>query len=210
MGRPHGTHERDGDHVGRRPAEAGDVVARICVALSDRDKGRASGIARAEYPYTTLAGTRATFPPSEALAVFLRDGFIDRYSGCRLVFPGALRLVSQLLPDEFPSHPNRETGGPHIACWDLYPTVDHVTPLARGGTDDDQNRVTTCMLKHTAKSQWTLDEMSWTLHPPGDPAEWDGMLGWFVEYADRNAALLGDDYLNRWYRAAASALTNAQ
>ena len=93
VGRPHGTHERDGDHVGRRPADAGEVLARVCAALSDRDKGRASGIARAEYPYTTLAGTRATFPPSEALAVFLRDGFIDRYSGHRLVFPAALRLV---------------------------------------------------------------------------------------------------------------------
>ena len=117
--------------------------------------------------------------------------------------------MSHLLPDEFPSHPNRETGGPHIACWELYPTVDTVVPLARGGVDDDDNRVTTCMLKHTAKSQWTLDEMSWAIHPAGDIAEWDGLLGWFVEYAESNAALLGDSYLNRWHHAAAAALRAA-
>lgn len=210
MERSHGAPEQNAEHVGTRPTEAGDVLARICVALSRRDKERAARIARAEYPYTPLAGPRPTFTPSEALGVFMRDGFIDRYSGRRLVFPGALRLVSQLLPDEFPSHPNRETGGPHIACWELYPTVDHVVPLARGGADDDDNRVTTSMLKHTAKAQWTLEEMDWVLHPPGDPGRWDGMLGWFVEYADRNAALLGDDYLNRWYRAAAAALADAE
>ncbi|MBT3266418.1 HNH endonuclease [Candidatus Poribacteria bacterium] len=201
--------EQDADHVGQRGSQPGEVMARICFALSERDKERAGRIARAEYAYEPLACARATFTPAESLRMFIRDGFLDRYSGRRLVFPGALRVVSQLLPDEFPSHPNRETGGPHIACWELYPTVDYVVPLARGGPDDDDNRVTTCMLKHTAKSQWTLDEMSWALHPPGDIGQWDGLLGWFVEYADSNAALLGDDYLSRWHRAATAALKTA-
>jgi hypothetical protein len=201
--------EQNADHVGQRDSQPGEIIARICFALSERDKERASRIARAEYAYESLACARPTFTPAESLRVFIRDGFLDRYSGRRLVFPGALRVVSQLLPDEFPAHPNRETGGPHIACWELYPVVDYVTPLARGGSEDDDNRVTTCMLKHTAKSQWTLDEMSWVLHPPGDIGQWDGLLGWFVEYADSNAALLGDDYLGRWHRAATAALKTA-
>ncbi len=209
MNRLHETPEQNGDHVGARAGQPGEVLARICHALSDRDKPRASDIARAEYPYEPLAFPRPSFSPAESLRIFIRDGFVDRYSGRRLVFPGTLRAVSHLLPDEFPSHPNRETGGPHIACWELYPTVDTVVPLARGGVDDDDNRVTTCMLKHTAKSQWTLDEMSWAIHPAGDIAEWDGLLGWFVEYAESNAALLGDSYLNRWHHAAAAALRAA-
>jgi hypothetical protein len=35
------------------------------------------------------------------MAVFARDGFVDRYSGERLVFPGTLRLLAKLLPNEF-------------------------------------------------------------------------------------------------------------
>ncbi|MFZ1427770.1 MAG: hypothetical protein WAS21_13460 [Geminicoccaceae bacterium] len=47
--------------------------------------------------------------------MFTRDGFVDRYSGERLVFPGTLRLLAKLLPNEFPFHSNWRTDACHFA-----------------------------------------------------------------------------------------------
>jgi hypothetical protein len=58
----------------------------------------------------------------------MRDGFCDRYTGRRLVFPGVLRLISELFPKEFPWHPNWKQGVGHSLYWELSPTVDHVIP----------------------------------------------------------------------------------
>ena len=37
------------------------------------------------------------------------------------------------------------------------------------------------MLRNGAKGNWLLEELGWSLHPPGDMESWDGLLGWFVE-----------------------------
>jgi hypothetical protein len=44
----------------------------------------------------------------------------------------------------------------HIIYWALFPTIDHVVPVAREGPDEDKNWVTTSMLRNAAKSNWTL------------------------------------------------------
>lgn len=36
------------------------------------------------------------YAPRQCLQIFYRDGFLDRYSGDRLVHPGALRVLSML------------------------------------------------------------------------------------------------------------------
>jgi hypothetical protein len=77
---------------------------------------------------------------------------VDRYSGLPLVFPGVLRLLSRLLPQEFPFHPNWKMAETHPAYWELFPTIDHVLPVSRGGVDSDVNWVTTSMLRNAAKA----------------------------------------------------------
>lgn len=162
----------------------------------------ASEILRKEYPMTPpICGSRR-YSESQLLMVFRRDGFIDRYSGRRLVFPGTLRLLSRLLPREFPFHPNWKMSETHPAYWNLFPTLDHVIPVARGGLDCDTNWVTTSMLKNAAKSNWTLDELGWTLRQSGSIAEWDGLTAFFLEFIGTNTSLLQDAYLRRWHRAA--------
>ena len=89
----------------------------------------------------------------------------------------------------------------HFMFWELFPTIDHVRPVARGGADAEENWVTTSMLRNGAKAGWTLEELGWTLHPPGDTA-WDGLLGWFLEYAKGSALAREDAYVRRWHRAA--------
>ncbi|MCY1257589.1 hypothetical protein D9M68_82000 [compost metagenome] len=135
--------------------------------------------------------------------VFLRDGFIDRYRGTRLVFPPVLRLLSHYLPGVFPYHKNWKMDKCHPAYWQLLATIDHVIPIARGGSDDETNCACCSMLTNSIKANWTLEELQWTLHPQGDLSEWDGMMRWFLDQVHQHPALLEEgpaaSYLNRWY-----------
>lgn len=133
----------------------------ICRALSQGDHKQAASIASAEYPFVAPAKVKRRYTETEMMRVFVRDGFIDRYSGQRLVFPGTLRLLSQLMPEQFPAHKNWKMSESHVVFWELFPTIDHVVPVARGGADEERNWVTTSMLRNSAKAQWTLDELGW-------------------------------------------------
>jgi hypothetical protein len=91
------------------------------------------------------------------------------------------------------------------AFWELFPTIDHVVPVARGGVDSEENWVTTSQLRNSAKANWTLEELSWKLVPPGKIAEWNGLTQWFVNFIEAQDDLLGN-YLRTWLRAATACL----
>lgn len=181
-----------------------NIIKSVCDVLSSGDKATASIIARNQYPFVAPPPVVRTFTETQALRVFLRDGFIDRYSGSRLVFPPVLRVLSLALPEEFPFHRNWKMSETHKAYWELFPTLDHIIPVALGGRDDDDNLVSTSMLRNAAKAHWTLEELGWSLHPPGDLSRWDGMLAWFLDFAERDNRILRNKYVNRWYLAARS------
>jgi len=166
------------------------------------DREKASKIVRGKYTCLPLPKTKRRYTEVQSLRLFLRDGFIDRYSGSPLVLPATLRLLSKLLPDELPAHPNWKMSESHIAFWELFPTVDHVVPVARGGLDTEENWVTTSMLRNGAKSHWTLEELGWKLYPAGNVRDWDGLTSWFLMYIERHPEFLEDAYLKRWHKAA--------
>ena len=89
-----------------------------------------------------------------------------------------------------------------MAYWELFSTVDHIVPVARGGSDDESNWVTTSMLRNGAKSNWTLEELGWDLLPPGDFKQWDGLLHWFIEFIEQDQSHLKDRNIRTWHRAA--------
>jgi hypothetical protein len=180
------------------------TVANICDALTRGDRETASQIARDDYPFAPIHATKRRYTELQSARLFVRDGFVDRYSGSHLVFPATLRLLSQLLPEEFPAHPNWKMSESHIAYWELFPTVDHVVPIARGGADTEENWVTTSMLRNSAKSNWTMEELGWQLSPPGDIRQWDGLMSWFFRYVENHPSVLADTYLKRWHRASLS------
>ncbi len=182
-----------------------NIIDPVFQALGRDDVAVARDILRAEYPFVpaTPQGRRSTELLS--LRVFMRDGFVDRYSGQRLVFPGVFRLLSQLLPQEFPFHPNWKMAETHPAYWELFPTIDHVLPVARGGADSDTNWVTTSMLRNAAKANWTLEELGWHLRPPSSLTEWDGLARSFLRFVDSDRSVLEDRYLRRWHTAAVRA-----
>ena len=183
-------------------SDRSQIVARVCDALMDEDRESASKIAREDYPYVPIVQSKRRYTEVQSVNLSVRDGFIDRYSGSPVVFPATLRLLSKLLPNEFPAHPNWKMSESHIVYWELFPTVDHVVPVARGGADAEDNWVTTSMIRNSAKSNWTLEELNWELFEPGDIRDWDGLMSWFITYVERHPSYLDDGYLNRWHRAA--------
>jgi 5-methylcytosine-specific restriction endonuclease McrA len=179
-----------------------EVVAGVCSLLEDDDLSGAAELLQREYPFTPAETVERKYGDQEALRVFLRDGFVDRYSGARLVFPGVLRVLALRLPAEFPYHPNWKMTATHLAFWELSPTVDHIVPIARGGVDADANWVTTSMLRNSAKANWTLDELGWKLLPSGDLRVWDGLLTWFTRQVTTHPELLQNARIAAWHRAA--------
>jgi hypothetical protein len=145
----------------------------------------------------------------------MRDGFVDRYSGLRLVNPGVLRLLSALLPRDFPAHPNWKMSESHVAFWELFPTIDHVVPVARGGADEPSNWVTTSMFLNSAKSNALLDEIGWTLYPAGTLESWDGLTQWLMDYCSQSNDLADLEatapnhrkYILNWWRASRRTMT---
>jgi len=155
----------------------------VCAAIPDTEKARS--LLRTRLPHQPGARPRrGKLPLKVQFAIFHKDGYIDRYSGERLVFPGVLRLLSLLMPEEFPFHPNWKVDRCHAAYWHMSPTIDHVVPIARGGADDPSNMVTTSMLRNSAKLSWTLEELGWTLLPRGNEKAWDGLTRWFLRYTE--------------------------
>ena len=181
------------------------TVKTVCDALlaGDADAARAAGV---NYAFVRPQRTKRAYNRKRATAILLRDGFVDRYSGARVIFPGALFLLSTLLPDEFPSHPNWKMTETHMMYWELFPELDHVNPLAAGGADTDDNLVTTSVLRNCIKANWTLEQLQWSKKPCGDLNEWDGLLGWFMRYIEKDSSPLTDKRLKNWHEAAKQAL----
>ena len=154
----------------------------ICQAIGAGRSAEAVDLLGKGYPFSCAQPTVRKYGPTQSTAVFRRGGFADRYSGSRLVFPPVLRVISTVLPAEFPFQTNWKTSECHPAYWEVGATVDHLIPVTRGGTDAPDNWITTSMARNSAKMNWTIDELGWTLHAPGRLEEWDGVLAWFVGF----------------------------
>ena len=63
------------------------AVERVCEALSAGKTDEAAKTARQEYPFIAPASRSRRYTTYQSCQVFIRDGFIDRYAGTRLVFP---------------------------------------------------------------------------------------------------------------------------
>lgn len=187
-------------------ADYAQVIRETCNSLALGDMERARETIAAKYPFVPKVHAGRRYDATAMVETFVRDGFIDRYKGTRLVFPPVLRLLSHYMPREFPYHRNWKADATHPAYWQILPTIDHVVPVMRGGLDDQSNRVSCSMLTNSIKSVWMLEELGWRLQPAGDLDHWDGMMGWFIEQIRLHPDVLrhgeAAGYLTRWHRAA--------
>jgi hypothetical protein len=177
------------------------VIADVCAALAGNQRAVAGAILTERYPFAPLVNSGRRISLSAKHRLFVRDGFIDRYSGTRLVFPGTLLLISKRLP-EFPYQTNWKMDACHLGFWELYPTIDHVVPVSRAGADDESNWVTTSQLRNSAKANFTLDELGWSLREPGRMEDWDGLTGWFISQVRADPAIGYEKSLKQWFAAA--------
>lgn len=120
------------------------------------------------------------------LEVFRRDGFIDRYTGIRLVHPGLLFLLQFELPEIFKYHGGWKLGECHMVFWELFPTVDHIVPITKGGSDDMDNLLTISMIGNTKKKNTSLSELRWRILPEGNLNDWDGLTTEFLALMTKN------------------------
>lgn len=178
------------------------IIQDVCKFINETDYLSAQNILSQEYKFTPTGEFKSrNYNHLDKLKVFIRDGFTDRYSGNKLIFPPVLKIISNILPEAFPYHPNWRLDKCHIGYWELIPTIDHIIPVSRGGKDVFDNWVCTSQLRNSIKSNWLLEEIGWKLYEPRDLNKWDGMLYWFIEYINENKQYLTDTYVNPWYKA---------
>ncbi len=179
--------------------EKGDIISNIIEMLIDDDKSSAKSIIIKEYPHITYDVEKRRYTIAQKMEQFIRDGFIDRYTGQKLLNPGILKILSTYFPNEFPFHHHWKMSETHIAYWELIPTIDHIYPIARGGNEDKNNWVTTSMKNNSIKSNYTIEEIHWTLYPQGNIKDWDGLSKSLIKLVDNNKDLLKDSYIKAWY-----------
>ncbi|MDM8524124.1 HNH endonuclease [Desulfococcaceae bacterium HSG8] len=178
------------------------IIEEACCEISNGNLENAKNVINVKYRFEFFKNKGRNYTNSQKTKIFLRDGFIDRYSGEKLIYPPVLRILSFLMPTEFPFHKNWKTSECHIAYWQLYPTIDHIIPVSRGGKDHESNWVSTSQLRNSSKSNWLLEELGWELNKPGNINEWDGMFFWFLNYSEQHPDILDDNYILSWHKAA--------
>lgn len=142
------------------------------------------------YPFQAIHRESRKYSIQQMMEQFFRDGFIDRYTGDKLINPGILRVLSEKMPEEFPYHAHWKTDQSHAAYWEYQPTVDHIYPIALGGSDTEDNWATTSMLHNSIKSHYTLEQVGWTLKPAGSIENWDGLSAQFISIVESDLSLL--------------------
>ena len=62
------------------------------------------------------------------------------------------------------------------------------------------------MLHNSIKSNWTLEQLNWTLYDAGNFEDWDGLTTLLVELVKSDNALLKDAYIKKWYKLSQSSV----
>ena len=70
------------------------AIKDAALSLLDRKVGDAKLIIKENYPFNKLASTERKYTDKQKMEQFIRDGFIDRYSGQKLMNPGILKVLS--------------------------------------------------------------------------------------------------------------------
>lgn len=183
----------DTSHI--EPLES--IVSGIELLLCDR-----KAEARNALSCCQMAGPvsqRRGLTPVQQMRVFLQDRFTCRYCGQRTLFVPVLRAVSAMMPDVFPYHAHWKMSECHIAYWQYAASIDHIVPVARGGSPvSPENLATNCYKCNSIKQHWLLDELRWELVPVGS-TEWDGLSSRLPELCQMGG-IQNDPYFARWIR----------
>lgn len=82
------------------------LIKNICELLLDEKKQDSIHFANENYPFINSLPQKRQYSRFQMCQVFLRDGFIDRYSGDKLLFPGLIKILTIEFPEIFKYHRN--------------------------------------------------------------------------------------------------------
>ena len=182
------------------------LIKNICELLLDDKKQDCVDFANENYPFIDNLTQKRQYSKYQMCKIFLRDGFIDRYSGHKLLFPGLIKILIIEFPDIFKYQKNWKRSETHIIYWDLFPTIDHHVPVTRHGEDNENNWITTSMIRNSAKASWTTEELGWELFEEGKLDDWDGLINYFIDLTNKNPDYEKDNYINQWRKALLKAM----
>lgn len=206
---PNARKEEDLSTVAEEKRSELEALAAAAHYLRIHDEKHASEIIRKEYPFNRPEHNGRKYTMQEMLAMFIEDGFIDRYSGEKLIHPGMLRAFSVLLEDGvFPYDSHWKTTECHPAYWKYQPSVDHISPVSLGGEDEQRNWLTTSFSRNQAKGNATLEQIGWEIKPRGNFEEWDGLTDDFLALYEAYPELHKIQRIRQWYQATVEVLNN--
>jgi 5-methylcytosine-specific restriction endonuclease McrA len=152
----------------------------------------------------TPAPERKSVPDSLRVEVFRRDSFTCCYCLSKVIPEPILRLLGHIYPDEFPHHPNWKAGRMHRAIPLLCAEVDHLRPVARGGSNEITNLRTACAPCNTRKADFLLEEIGMDDRSDATFSEWDGLTGLsrqlWESQRDQSGQRFDDGFQRRWAR----------
>jgi len=189
--------------------DKGLFVKDICNLLLEDRKDDCIKLLNSNYPFKKKESQGRNYSKIQMCQVFLKDNFIDRYSGEKLIFPGMIKILSLEFPEIIKYHKNWKMSETHMIYWELMPTVDHLIPVARGGKDEMSNWITTSMIRNSAKSNWILDELGWELSDENNSEEWNGLYNEFLYLVEKNPDYEKDNYVKDWKNALIKALAHS-
>jgi 5-methylcytosine-specific restriction endonuclease McrA len=155
------------------------VLERSLRALEER------GREAAEVELAEIAWKRTTIAARPGLSrllqgrVFRRDHFHCRYCGASVIPIPIMELLGDVFGERFPYHPNWKGGQTHPAVLSRTAIIDHVAPVAGGGSAfDEANLVTACWPCNAKKADLSLARLGWELLPISDD-DWDGLTRFY-------------------------------
>ena len=80
-----------------------DIIKEVCKKITDLDVDVAKEILNKKYPHEELKNAGRQYNEFIKTKIFRRDGFIDQYSGEKLIYPPVLKILSVLMKKEFPN-----------------------------------------------------------------------------------------------------------
>jgi len=132
---------------------------------------------------------RKPIPKQTQATVFQRDKWTCRYCGDNVIFSPALKVLDSLSPEHGYYSRNGSSSEMSPMLLSKCACVDHINPVADGGTNEINNLVCACWKCNTEKSNNNPD--SWisrmiNIEDVNAPIGWDGMLSFVFQYDEGN------------------------
>lgn len=177
-----------------------DALVYACLALEVGSVNAAEKIIATGFPFSGYINDEKPLSEAAQLKIFRRDGFVDRFTGQKVFLPPVLTVLSEMLPDVFPNHPNWKRDETHQAHEMFTATVKKIIP---NRPTDEFNLATAAYKTKAAKANATLEDLGWKILSLEEIADlrWNGMTGWFMNYVDDHRDLLNVPLIARWYKA---------